>query len=64
LSVKKNMYMITANIIRLKGCIELARHRNTEARQYFQLAFEMFALEGCGLGAASCEGAVGYIKYL
>ena len=56
--------MITANIIRLKGCIELARHRNTEARQYFQLAFEMFALEGCGLGAASCEGAVGYIKYL
>jgi len=40
LSVKKNMYMITANIIRLKGCIELERHRNTEARQYFQLALK------------------------
>ncbi len=64
LAVKKNMYMVTANLIRLKGCILLARHRNTQARQYFQLALEMYALEGCGLGAASCEGAVGYIKYL
>lgn len=54
LGVKKTMYMVVANLIRLKGCIELARHRDTEARQYFQLAFEMFALEGCGLGAASC----------
>ena len=29
LAVKKNMYMIVANLIRLKGCIELARHKNT-----------------------------------
>lgn len=31
---------------------------------YFQIAWELFALEGCGLGSASCQAAVGYIKYL
>ena len=44
LSVKKNMYIITANLIRIKGCIEINKNNFVEARQYFQLAWEMFAL--------------------
>jgi hypothetical protein len=38
----------------LKACIELGKNKILDARQYFQIAWELFALEGCGLGSASC----------
>lgn len=44
LAVKKNMLIVSANLIRLKGCIELTKNNSSEARQYFQLAWEMFAI--------------------
>ena len=27
-------------------------------------SWELYAIEGCGLGSASCEAAVGYIRFM
>jgi|JI61114C2RNA_FD_contig_31_5762328_length_812_multi_2_in_0_out_0_2 hypothetical protein len=53
-----------ANFYRILACIALIRKDYIKARDLFSKALEIFALVGCGLGTASCESALGYIRFL
>ena len=33
-----------------------------EAKDSFLKSWDLYAIEGCGLGSASCEAAIGYIR--
>lgn len=61
-SLKRNKYLVIANLLRLKACIYLSQSKDNEAKQFFQVAHAEFAQLGCGLGSACCEAALGYIK--
>lgn len=64
ISRKKKKEIVEANLLRLKACLFMIRNKLTEAKDYFLQSWELYAIEGCGLGSASCEGAIGYIRMI
>jgi hypothetical protein len=60
---KKNKWLMLANMLRIKACTLLMRSNDSEAKTFFHAARTEFAQQGCGLGSACCEAAIGYIKY-
>lgn len=64
LSKMKNKLISQANLLRVKACIFLLKNKYVEAKDCFLKSLELYAIQGCGLGSASCEAAVGYIRFM
>lgn len=48
--------------MRIKGCLAMGKNSLIEAKDSFLKSWDLYAIEGCGLGSAGCEAAVGYIR--
>lgn len=64
LSKMKNKLISQANLLRIKACHYLTKNKYGEAKDCFLKSLELYAIEGCGLGSASCESALGYIRFM
>jgi tetratricopeptide (TPR) repeat protein len=60
----KNRVMCEANLLRIKACLYLIKNKYYEANDCFLKSWNLYAMHGCGLGAASCESAIGYLRLL
>ena len=54
LSRKKNKLLVEANLLRVKGCLAMNKNNLIDAKDSFLKSWDLYAIEGCGLGSASC----------